>query len=561
MGSLRAPALLCLFAGLCGAQLTVEQKINDFQHLSALYAKQYAPYEWKRDTQGFDLLDITRWLDKVRATKDDLGFYDVMSEYVSSLNDAHDLYVVPSTFLAWLHFTVDIYDGKVLIDAIDRLRLPVEEFPFKVGDELVSLDGKSAEDWIRELMRYNIGANTLSTRRFAAELITIRPQQSIARAVELGPFANVVTRNEHGVLSTHAVPWAKTGLPLRSVGPVPGLKSLMARTSAADAQYGSSLRKLRHARLPARPRPRAVLGYAELFPIFEVPANFTPRLPRSLNDYFTSGVIRAQGYRIGFIRIPDFEPANPTAALAQFRSEIAFFQQNTDGLIIDQMRNPGGFVDYANALLDLVMPDRFRTIGFEVRATSEFVMLASEELETARAQNAPPHIVALLQAVLDQVVTANSENRGRTGPLPVDGLSLERSPATDQTGRVIAYTRPLMVLVDEITASGAEMFAATVQDNRRGVLYGMRTMGAGGTSDLVTVGNYSEGFASITQTLMVRKDNITVDGYPSTAYIENIGVHPDIVQDYMTRDNLMRDGRAFVDAFVATMVEHIRKGQ
>jgi hypothetical protein len=38
-------------------------------------------------------------------------------------------------------------------------------------------------------------------------------------------------------------------------------------------------------------------------------------------------------------------------------------------------------------------------------------------------------------------------------------------------------------------------------------------------------------------------------------------VHPDIVQDYMTQDNLMQSGRPFVDAFLAAMVEHIRRSQ
>jgi C-terminal processing protease CtpA/Prc len=561
MGLLRAQALLCLFAGACAAQLTVDQKINDFQHLASLYAKQYGPYEWKRDTQGFDLLDLTPWLAKVRASKDDLAFYDVMSEYVSSLNDAHDGYVVPSSFSAWLHFTVDIYDGKVLIDFVDRVRLPANEFPLKVGDEIVSLDGKSAEDWIRELTRYGIAANPLSTRRFAADLITFRPQQLIPRAVELGPFATVVTRNEHGVLSTHTVPWAKTGLPLRNVGPVPTPKSAPMRTNAAEAdtEYMAPLRKLQNVALPTR--PHTVLGFGDLFPIFDPPPGYTSRLPRSSADFFTSGTIQAGGYRIGFIRIPSYGPSNQTAALAQFRQEIAFFEQNTDGLIIDEMRNPGGSVAYLNTLVQSLMPNRFRTLGFELRATSQWVLAISSALESARAQNAPEHVIALLQQLLDNIATANSENRGRTGPIPLDDLSLDRGPATDSAGRTIAYTKPLMVLIDEMSASGGDAFPATIQDNGRGVLFGMRTMGAGGNVVRVDVGNYTEGFTYVTQSLMVRKDNVTVDGYPSTAYVENIGVHPEIVQDYMTRDNLMQGGRPFVDAFLAAMVEHIRKSQ
>jgi C-terminal processing protease CtpA/Prc len=132
-------------ASLASAQLTVAQKIVDFQNLAALFSKNYGPYEWKRDTQNFDLMQIGPWLDRIKATKDDLDFYEVMVDYVAHLNDAHDNYNLPSSFRASLGFTVDIYDGKVLVDSITRSRLPAATYPFQIGDELVSVDGRSAE--------------------------------------------------------------------------------------------------------------------------------------------------------------------------------------------------------------------------------------------------------------------------------------------------------------------------------------------------------------------------------------------------------------------------------
>ena len=81
-----------LVATLCYAQLTIDQKVSDFQALAALYAKRYGPYEWKRDALGVDLFSIAPWLAQVQATKNDLDFYEVMQQYVASLNDAHDVY-------------------------------------------------------------------------------------------------------------------------------------------------------------------------------------------------------------------------------------------------------------------------------------------------------------------------------------------------------------------------------------------------------------------------------------------------------------------------------------
>src|SRR5580765_5661196 len=92
--------LFGLMIDVAFGQLTVEQKVSDFEQIAGLYAKRYAPYEWKRDTLGFDLLNAGPWIDKILATKDDLDFYEVLSEYVSKLNDAHDVYALPANFQA-----------------------------------------------------------------------------------------------------------------------------------------------------------------------------------------------------------------------------------------------------------------------------------------------------------------------------------------------------------------------------------------------------------------------------------------------------------------------------
>src|SRR5262249_23129870 len=116
--------VLLLAATPAFGQLTMDQKISDFMNVAAIYDKNYGPYEWKRDSIGFDLLNIAPWLDKIRATNDDLDFYEVMVSYVAGLNDAHDSYRLPSNFTARLNFGVDIYDGKLLVDTINRTRLP-----------------------------------------------------------------------------------------------------------------------------------------------------------------------------------------------------------------------------------------------------------------------------------------------------------------------------------------------------------------------------------------------------------------------------------------------------
>ncbi|MBI3679827.1 MAG: PDZ domain-containing protein [Acidobacteria bacterium] len=565
-------SLFVALAAVCFAQTTMDQRLADFQQLAATYAKNYGPYEWKL-AQGFDLLNIAPWLDRVRRAKDDLEFYDLCIEYVASLNDAHDLFILPSDFSATLGFTVDIYEGKVLIDSINRVRLPVQSFPFVAGDELVSVDGRTVEEWISLLSKYAIAANERSTRRSAAARITNRSQSVQPRAHEIGDTASVVIRRQNGNLETYTISWLKQGTPLLAVGPVPSPKMTTVRAAQSietpwDDDLPSYLRvllPLRHVMLA--PERQTALNVGGRNPLFAMPQNFTQRLGRVGTDFFFSGIYEAGGFKIGFLRIPNYSQPQTGAALTQFENEIIFFQDNTDGLILDDMRNPGGNACYADSLLQRVIPYKFRTLGFELRATANWVISFSSSVTIARLVGAPEWQIRYLEAVLGDVKGAYSENRGRTGPVfvctnPILGsVQIDLDPAADRTGKVIAYTKPLMALVDEFSASGGDYFPAVVQDNQRGRIFGMRTMGAGGSVLGFNGATYTEGFARVTVSLMNRKNPIVTPEYPTAPYVENIGVRPDVVEDYMTRENLLGQGRAFVDAFTRAMVDHIRNSQ
>jgi C-terminal processing protease CtpA/Prc len=308
------------------------------------------------------------------------------------------------------------------------------------------------------------------------------------------------------------------------------------------------VRQLQNLKLP---RPPAVLGEGALAPVFAMPEGFSLRLGARFYDPFFSGTYTSGGRKIGFIRIPDFY-GSPSL----FEQEIQFFQNNTDGLVIDITRNPGGNACIAEELLARLTPSFFQVVLQEIRVTWSSLLEVQYYLEEAREYGDPAEIEQM-EAMAKAFEFAYRENNGRTMPIPICGVSGTRAPARDQGGKPIGYTKPLLVLTDEMTASSGDLFAAMIQDNMRGPLFGMRTMGAGGSPAAFDAGIYSEGSARVSRSQVRRKDPMVTPEYPTTPYLENVGVRPDIEVDYMTKENLVNTGKPFVDAFTAKIVELI----
>src|SRR5437660_8809001 len=171
---MRIPALLTLLlaahaAGL--AQLTLEQKLTDFRQLAGLFNKRYAPYEWKKQNFQFDLLDSKPWLDRVASTRTDLDYYEICVDYVASLHDANARFFLPSSFRARLGFSVEVIEGRTFVTSVDRRLLPARDYPFELGDELLSLDGKPVGEWLDSLAKYAMQSSPRATRHAAAAIL------------------------------------------------------------------------------------------------------------------------------------------------------------------------------------------------------------------------------------------------------------------------------------------------------------------------------------------------------------------------------------------------------
>lgn len=488
---------------------------------------------------------------------------------MASLDDVHSAFHMQSTFFASLGFAVDIYDDKPLIEAIDRLKLPEADFPFQTGDEVVSIDGVSAASYIEAVTRLQKKGNPVSTRRAAADLLANRPQSILPRAVEIGDTAIVVVKRRNGTEQTFVIPWTKSGVPIRSVAPSPEFKMAKesgVRAALAETDYSSVLAAFRNWSLPdldpllTRSPDGYLLGIGSRRPIFPMPAGFVQRLGTGSSDFLFSGTYSASGKRIGYLRIPTFAPPNAADTVRALDAEVEYLDQNTDALIVDVMRNPGGGCFLQDAARRLI-PYTFRSFSEQFRVSQANINTFDAALRNAQRKGDDQGAIDALQGYLSALLSARESGRLLTDLIPscpsvTPGSSSPGTFDTEPAAKV--YTKPLIVVTDEFSVSAAEIFASMIQDARRGPIVGARTMGAGGLSMAAVSGVYSESVTTYTATLVVRPGDISVPGYPTTRYIENVGVQPDIAIPYMTLENLLAQGRVFMNALTQAILSTVQ---
>ncbi|HEV2201390.1 MAG TPA: S41 family peptidase [Bryobacteraceae bacterium] len=554
--------LLSCSAVQCRAQLTAAQKVSDFSEIVAFYKYNYAPAAWKKLVFGFDLSDTASWFNRVQSSTDDLGFYEICYAYVASLNDSHSRYQMPSFWSASLGFTVDNYDagsnsgiqpatGTILIDTIDRSRLPAGQYPFQVGDELLSVDGVGVEDWIRRLSTWTASSNARSKRSTAAQGIVVRSQVGgptqapFPRApLETGPSAVVQIRRQSGAVETYTINWLTLGAPIMTAPPV------------KQARMKSGIRHF--------PLRASVQPVGSLAPGFAMPPGFQQRLGNP-GDFFFSGVFPSGNLRIGYLRISAFGASSGGAALpdavgiAQLAPEIAYLQANTDALVIDVMHNPGGSPTYADSIYSYISPQPYQQLQAVWRPTLYLLGETYFLLAQAEASYADPATIAFYQSMFQQVSAANAQGADFTPLFPLVGTTVLRNPATDNQGNVFTYTKPIMLMTDDQSVSAADAFAALFQDNRRGIIFGVRTNGAGGNSLQYPVGRYSQGQTGDENNLNVRNHVVNVPGYPAAPYFDSIGVQPDIAGDLLTKENLLNNGASFSQAMVTAITNYVQQ--
>jgi len=232
---------------------------------------------------------------------------------------------------------------------------------------------------------------------------------------------------------------------------------------------------------------------------------------------------------VGYLRIPDYYPQKAgteefeyALRFAQYEYAVETLEKNTVGLIIDQDHNCGGSISYLHQIASLFMREPFETQRFRLLANKEMLLDYGNE-----ADMASPYTMEYRYGmdILNVIKKAWDAGDRMTELTPIWG-----PPTT--LPNPIHYTKPIVMLMDEMSGSGGDAFPAMLGGLGRATLLGTRTMGAGG--NVVEAGplNYSRIGMRITKSLFYRPDGIPVENNGAVPHIPYTITREDFVGEY-----------------------------
>lgn len=250
-------------------------------------------------------------------------------------------------------------------------------------------------------------------------------------------------------------------------------------------------------------------------------------------------IVRYEGKQIGILRIPDYVPFTISSETQWLRELIQQLENATDVLVIDQLTNAGGYVWQFAELAGMFGHEKPMNLGtFEVKLSetffSSYEFPSSPDFDHEKLVNDQrlnfAHLT-LHKRAMETLRRRFDAGERWSGPLAFGSPHSYFLPG--QSGTVFArnkavYTKPVLILNDQRSASGGDFFPAAMQANGRAVIFGETSQGLGGPvyrSQASMPG--SEMTMRCTYGVCLR-----ADGLP----IENVGVVPDVLRPVTVED-------------------------
>lgn len=527
-----------LFAAMSPEQVR-GRMMADLDHIRAVFEVKYAPSLWKKEKLGWDIeqsyQNAKREIMEMKepSVKE---FQRIVKRFMQTTKDYHVGALFYSTERSSLPFTVRGSEGHYYVVHTTKSR------SIKLGDEILTMDGVSVDKVVEKIKKEELAENRADTDKALAEILLTHRYGKLGQRVPQGEAVLTVKRKATAKTEEVKLAWryTKESIPDQKEPSKLALNSFLGSlfTKNAKSVDEVSSQKKFFGKMMVSP-------YAEMMQARENPYSisnrngFLPDLGRKVwesdaNNFFYAYIFESSpesssaGKKIGFLRLAHYMGDSEEAM--SLREIIKLFERETDALVIDQTNNGGGTLFFLYAVASTLSEKPLIVPQHHMNITQEEVYFAATLIPKLEAIQTDEEAINLLgddlggytvdlnvaKKVLDYCRFCLSEwsaGRSYTSATPLYGIeAIEPDPE-------VCYSKPILVLVNELDFSAGDFFPAIMQDNKRATLFGTTTAGAGGCVEATAFPNQSGIDAiSVTVSFGMRKEKLP---------LENLGVTPD----------------------------------
>jgi hypothetical protein len=552
--------------------LSKDEALAEMTQIGDAIRAYYGPLQFKAQRFGFDLdAAIAAAKTEIQNGQNEADFVRPVYELISKLHDGHVSYDYPLKGDQTAEYTIPMIvtpvEGQLLVDAASP------SVGVTRGDVLVSIDGLTVDQMEQLINPVSTVATPESTKHYAAANMTIRPFYAPKELLPRGPKAHIVMKKADGTQYTLDVPWrvSQGGLAGQVQPPqqsqTPGNPAAPHTATFSNRANWLIQRKNEMASSvldQGASQPfwltapvRQQFGMVEVKPKTDTLTAFGVTVPAgddTAADTDRYIWMRAYKYKFGgktimVVRIPSFitpkenydenvawlasllkdnmAPATPGAQLADMPADM---------VVVDDTANPGGSVPYVSGLASLFATSPIPNDVMAHHADRKWI---SQMLAAANQSDAAEQPIWLDR--MKKIETAFDSGQLLSPYFPIIGSfvgpNIPLTPDLDAGANMLAphpkvqWNKPVLVLHDELSGSGGDVFPDLLQNGGVAKTFGARTMGLGGSVEPVITLPFSQAQLHLTRGLM---GPYNPSGDPKL--IENEGVTPNFPYSHTVAD-------------------------
>ena len=516
--------------------MTNAEALEDFNEIASAFHSLYGAMERKQARYHFDFETMVKeYQTRIAAATTEAQYRGLFQEFVSRFEDPHvslSSGVINDASRAFrLPFSVMPVEDTFVVYAVD----PSIADQIKRGDEVVSMDGKPAMDLANSWEKYGSVANHRASMHTAAARLTSR---SIYLSEGLDPTAPVTIhlRAADGTERDVQLSWKENTSahilpPVHASIPEAGMTTWKNAVAVSEPALEIAVAELAQmgARVPFFMTPA---GRASLDGVQEVKPSAAALTAVGLTQAAADGInyfavtYNMEGKKVLLVRLPDYTPKDAAGSLNYLKALFADYQSQVDALVLDETHNPGGSVPFAESVLSLLAKNKYNDYVQEMHADRKWINALASEAQQATALD--PQIGQVIYGWAHEVDDAYNSGKTLSPPIPLANLDTTSDPDPAH------WTKPVMMLVDELSVSCADFVPGVFKANNMGFTFGQTTMAGGGNVEKVMTTTNAQIQLSISRGLGTVYD--PTGAYPEELFIEDNGVTPKVLYSHTLAD-------------------------